>query len=73
MLVILCKEAVQEGFRANMEFAEPLLRAALAVGVEGIFMEFHDNPEKALSDGTTSVKLSDLESLLKRNTKLWIK
>ena len=58
---------------ANMEFAEPLLRAALAVGVEGIFMEVHDNPEKALSDGTTSVKLSELYSLLERNSELWKK
>ena len=58
---------------SNMEFAEPLLRAALAVGVEGIFMEVHDNPERALSDGTTSVKLSDLEPLLERNAGLWRK
>ena len=57
----------------NMQYAEPLLRAALAVGVEGIFMEVHDNPDKALSDGTTSVKLSELESLIRRNSELWRK
>ena len=58
---------------SNMEFAEPLLRAALAVGVDGIFMEVHDNPPKALSDGTTSVKLSELKDLLKRNSDIWKK
>ena len=58
---------------SNMEFAEPLLRAALAVGVDGIFMEVHDNPPKALSDGTTSIKLSELKDLLKRNSDIWKK
>ena len=58
---------------SHMEFAEPLLRAALAVGVEGIFMEVHDDPLNALSDGTTSVKLSELKSLLKRCDDLWKK
>ena len=58
---------------SNMEFAEPLLRAALAVGIDGIFMEVHDNPPKALSDGTTSIKLSELKDLLKRNSDIWKK
>mgnify|MGYP007000284530 len=35
--------------------------------------EVHDNPEKALSDGTTSIKLSNLYSLLERNSGLWKK
>lgn len=58
---------------SNMEYAETLLRAALAVGVSGIFMEVHDNPKKALSDGNTSVKLSNLDLLLKSNKYLWRK
>ncbi len=58
---------------SNMEFAEPLLKAALAIGVEGIFMEVHDDPENALSDGTTSIKLSKLKSLLERINHLWLK
>ncbi len=56
-----------------MEFVEPLLRASLAVGVNGIFMEVHDNPNNALSDGNTSIKLSELDSLLSRNNTLWEK
>ena len=39
-------------------------RAAVAVGLDGIFMEVHDNPEKALSDKATQWKLTDLELLL---------
>lgn len=58
---------------SNMHFAEPLMRAALAVGVDGIFMECHDNPDKALSDGTSSVKLSNLEEMLQRSSLLWRK
>ena len=58
---------------SHMEFAEPLLRAALAIGVEGVFMEVHDDPQNALSDGSTSINLFELEDLLKRNEDLWIK
>ena len=56
---------------SHMEFAEPLLKAALAIGVHGIFMEVHNDPENALSDGTTSVKLSSLKDMLKRCSDLW--
>jgi 2-dehydro-3-deoxyphosphooctonate aldolase (KDO 8-P synthase) len=58
---------------SHMEFAETYLRAALAVGVSGIFMEVHNYPKKALSDGTTSVKLNNLDVLLNRNKSLWKK
>jgi 2-dehydro-3-deoxyphosphooctonate aldolase (KDO 8-P synthase) len=40
------------------EFIEPLARAAVAVGVDGIFVEVHDAPEKALSDGANALRLS---------------
>lgn len=46
------------------EFAPYLARAAAACGVDGIFMEVHADPEKALSDGATMIRLSDLEPLL---------
>jgi 2-dehydro-3-deoxyphosphooctonate aldolase (KDO 8-P synthase) len=39
------------------EFIEPLARAAVAVGVNGIFVETHDAPEKALSDGPNALPL----------------
>ncbi len=58
---------------SHMEFAETLLRAALAVGVSGIFMEVHDDPKNALSDGTTSVKLNNLSVILQKNKYLWRK
>lgn len=45
--------------------APPLMRAAMAVGVEGIFLETHDQPTKALSDGANSIPLPELPALLR--------
>ena len=39
------------------QFIEPLARAAVAVGVNGVFVEVHDAPEKALSDGANALRL----------------
>ena len=49
----------------NREFVEHLARAAVAAGVDGLFMEVHDNPEEALCDGPNSLYLDKLEELLK--------
>jgi len=46
------------------EFAPVLARAAVAVGVAGVFMETHDNPDKALSDGPNTIALADMERVL---------
>jgi 2-dehydro-3-deoxyphosphooctonate aldolase (KDO 8-P synthase) len=46
------------------EFVPVLARAAVAVGVSGLFMETHPNPDKALSDGPNAWPLGQLESLL---------
>ena len=48
------------------EFVGPLARAAVAVGVEGVFMECHPRPEEALSDGPNAVRLDQLEGLMRR-------
>jgi 2-dehydro-3-deoxyphosphooctonate aldolase (KDO 8-P synthase) len=48
------------------EFIEPLARAAVAAGVDGIFLETHQNPKAALSDGANALPLSQLAGLLKR-------
>ena len=48
------------------EFVEHLSRAAVAVGVAGIFMETHQNPDNAPSDGPNMIPLSNLEKLLKQ-------
>ena len=47
------------------EFIPYLARAAVATGVDGFFMEVHDNPPEGLSDSTNMLYLSSLESLLK--------
>lgn len=47
------------------EYIWPLARAAVAIGVAGLFMEVHPRPEKALSDGPNSARLSDLPNQLK--------
>lgn len=46
------------------EFIRPLARAAVAVGIDGLFMEIHPNPEKALCDGPNSIPLDQMEELL---------
>jgi 2-dehydro-3-deoxyphosphooctonate aldolase (KDO 8-P synthase) len=46
------------------EFVAPLARAAVAVGVDGLFLEVHPDPENALSDGPNMVPLHRLEALL---------
>jgi 2-dehydro-3-deoxyphosphooctonate aldolase (KDO 8-P synthase) len=48
------------------EFIEPLARAAVAAGVDGIFLETHDNPPAALSDGANALPLPQLAGLLSR-------
>jgi len=46
------------------EFAPTLARAAVAAGVDGLFMEVHPEPDRALCDGPNSLKLDTLEGLL---------
>jgi 2-dehydro-3-deoxyphosphooctonate aldolase (KDO 8-P synthase) len=46
------------------EFIEPLARAGVAAGVDGIFLETHDNPAAALSDGANALPLGQLPALL---------
>ncbi|MBI5328682.1 MAG: 3-deoxy-8-phosphooctulonate synthase [Deltaproteobacteria bacterium] len=48
------------------EMVEYLARAAVAVGIDGIFMEVHTNPGKALCDGPNSIALKNLPALLKQ-------
>lgn len=50
----------------NREFVEPLAKAAVAAGADWLFMETHENPDGACSDGPNMVKLSDMEELLIR-------
>lgn len=52
------------------EFIAPLARAAAAVGVDGLFLEVHEEPERALSDSTTVFPLAQLEPLLRTLTAL---
>ena len=64
----------------NREMVPHLIRAAVAVGVDGLFLEVHPQPEKAISDAANQVRLSDVETILKqalaidqlvRNTELY--
>ena len=52
------------------EFIPYLTMAATAVGVDGVYLEVHDNPEKALCDGPNSLKISELAPLLKKIKKI---
>ncbi|HZM89182.1 MAG TPA: 3-deoxy-8-phosphooctulonate synthase [Blastocatellia bacterium] len=48
----------------DSQFIEYMARAGVACGVDGVFMEVHDNPAAALSDGPNSLPLERLEALL---------
>ena len=52
------------------EFVEHLSRAAVAVGVAGLFLEIHQDPDNAPSDGPNMIPLSSLENLLKQLIKI---
>jgi 2-dehydro-3-deoxyphosphooctonate aldolase (KDO 8-P synthase) len=52
------------------QYIPHLARAGVAAGVDGLFMEVHDNPAKALSDGPNALDLSLLKPLLQQLVKL---
>jgi 2-dehydro-3-deoxyphosphooctonate aldolase (KDO 8-P synthase) len=47
------------------EFAPHMMRAAAAVGVDGLFLEVHPDPDNAKCDGTNMIKLDDVKEMLK--------
>jgi 2-dehydro-3-deoxyphosphooctonate aldolase (KDO 8-P synthase) len=71
-VILDCTHALQlpggEGKRSGGQprFIETLARAGVAVGADGIFMEVHDHPEKALSDASTALDLDRFAPLAKR-------
>ena len=50
----------------NREFVEPLAKAALAVGADGLFFEVHPDPDNALSDAPNTLDLNEFNNVLKR-------
>jgi 2-dehydro-3-deoxyphosphooctonate aldolase (KDO 8-P synthase) len=52
------------------QFIRALARAAVAVGVDAVFLECHEDPEHAFSDGPNSYRLSELEPLLRELTQI---
>lgn len=56
-------------------FVPPLAVSAVAQGIAGVFMEVHEQPERALCDGPNTIRLSQLEALLKHLIDLdaWVK
>ena len=54
-----------ESSGGQREYVEYLSRAAVAAGIDGIFMEVHEDPDKALCDGPNSIPLNELPALLK--------
>jgi 2-dehydro-3-deoxyphosphooctonate aldolase (KDO 8-P synthase) len=45
---------------------EPLARAAVAVGIDGLFFETHPNPDQSPSDGPNMIPLDELPAVLRR-------
>ncbi len=52
------------------QFISTLAQAGVAVGIDAVFMEVHEDPERALSDGPNSLPLKELEGLLRRLKKI---
>lgn len=48
----------------NRELVPPLMRAALAVGIDGLFLEVHPDPDHAISDAANQLRLSDIRTIL---------
>jgi 2-dehydro-3-deoxyphosphooctonate aldolase (KDO 8-P synthase) len=71
-VVMDCTHALQQpntgtGVTGGMpQLIETIAKAAVAVGVDGLFLETHPNPKDALSDGANMIRLDDLEGLLVR-------
>lgn len=55
----------------NRQYVEYLAKAAIAVGVDGLFMETHPDPDHALSDGPNMVPLSEMKVLLQKLKKVY--
>ena len=53
------------------EYAPVLARSALAAGADGIFLETHPEPDKALSDGPNMIPLGEMPGLLKELQRVW--
>ncbi len=60
-----------KGSSGNRKLAPYIANAGIAVGADGVFIEVHENPEKALSDSANSIRLDDLPELLNRWKKLF--
>lgn len=54
----------------NREMVPYLIRAALAVGIDGLFLEVHPNPEKAISDAANQIRLSDINNVLSQAVRI---
>ena len=54
------------GSGGDGKYAPPLARAAVATGVDGVFMETHVNPRKALSDAANAIPFREVKALWKQ-------
>jgi 2-dehydro-3-deoxyphosphooctonate aldolase (KDO 8-P synthase) len=53
------------------EYVAPLARAALAAGANGVFLETHPDPEKAISDAASQIPLGELPELVESLIRVW--
>jgi 2-dehydro-3-deoxyphosphooctonate aldolase (KDO 8-P synthase) len=64
-IVSNCQEA-KETVLGTEEFAAPLMRAGVGAGVDGLFIEVHPEPGRALCDGSNMIPLAEMKGLLKQ-------
>ncbi len=63
--------AAGTGSGGQPEFIEPLASAAVATGVDAVFIEVHEAPERALSDGANALRLDRLPALWAKLLRIW--
>lgn len=61
---VQCRDNDADCSGGNPEYIIPYIKAVMSVGVDYLFMEVHDSPEEALSDGTNMLNLKDLKATL---------
>jgi 2-dehydro-3-deoxyphosphooctonate aldolase (KDO 8-P synthase) len=76
-IIMDCTHAVQQPNQASgvtggtPQFVETIAKCAITAGVDGIFIETHPSPNKALSDGANMLPLADMQLLLQKLSKIY--
>ena len=71
LLAMMIAPAQAQFSKPRKQYVEYLAKAAIAVGVDGLFMETHPDPDNAKSDGPNMVPLNEMKQLLQKLQKIY--